>query len=464
MHYYASHVNGDGDALLAWAAETDGFVVNVEAADFPEGRGLAAKRAIHPGEVLMFIPGDHILRQPDLVTRPSGSPGNEVSNCATMATRLLQEATLGERSLYSHYIRALPPTSALPANLPTLSGPIIPLLRSFAAQLVNEPNMRLGQLIDDGLSCTNTVAQQMDVPAELVVWACSMALSRKFRSESGSEMWPIADLLNHNPDANLAQSTKIVSHNGQRGGGLRAVRKYLKGEQIFDYYGQAPNLLLLCQYGFMTNDNTLGTPTVLTLGKLSQEVREPQSAPWMHTKPQNDAQAFLGACGSFLQMKMKGRKHGAQPPRIRAITSLKLNSSFGFEPIGLDCSRIGRYGFGSMQEFKASLASRLFTPVSSILKELAASLPAIERTSSTRMQQIDTAVFGDVVQRCSTFVKAFETPAFLDSSRLIDLQPEDHQGSGTSILRALREEQKAAQHCVMTAREFMQQTYGVNLM
>ena len=81
------------------------------------------------------------------------------------------------------------------------------------------------------------------------VFRASMALYRKFRSESGSEMWPIADLLNHNPDTNLAQSTWVAFLNGQSGGGLRAVRKYLKGEQVFDYYGQAPNLLLLCQYG-----------------------------------------------------------------------------------------------------------------------------------------------------------------------------------------------------------------------
>ena len=50
----------DGDALLAWAAETEGFVVNVEVADFPEGRGLAAKKAIHPGEVLLFIPDERV--------------------------------------------------------------------------------------------------------------------------------------------------------------------------------------------------------------------------------------------------------------------------------------------------------------------------------------------------------------------------------------------------------------------
>ena len=97
------------------------------------------------------------------------------------------------------------------------------------------------------------------------------------------------------------------------------VRKYLKGEQVFDYYGQAPNLLLLCQYGFTTNENTLGTPTVLTTAKLSPEVREPQSAPWMHNKPKSDAQAFLGACGNVLQMKDKSNHvtEGKQQFRVR---------------------------------------------------------------------------------------------------------------------------------------------------
>ena len=71
-HHYASHVDGDGDALLTWAAETDGFVVNVEVADFPEGRGLAAKRAIRPGEVLLFIPDERVRARVALLPRPLG--------------------------------------------------------------------------------------------------------------------------------------------------------------------------------------------------------------------------------------------------------------------------------------------------------------------------------------------------------------------------------------------------------
>jgi hypothetical protein len=112
-----------------------------------------------------------------------------------MATRLLEEASLGEQSAFSHYIRALPPVAAPPANLPTLSGPVIPLLEAFVAGLVDEPSLKLGQLIEDGLSCAAEVRRQMDVSRERAVWGCSMALSRKFKSEWGSEMCVTARLL-----------------------------------------------------------------------------------------------------------------------------------------------------------------------------------------------------------------------------------------------------------------------------
>ena len=62
----------DGDALLAWAANTEGFLVNVEVADFPEGRGLAAKKKIHPGEVLLFIPDERVRARVALLPRPLG--------------------------------------------------------------------------------------------------------------------------------------------------------------------------------------------------------------------------------------------------------------------------------------------------------------------------------------------------------------------------------------------------------
>lgn len=446
-----------GGELLAWAAETEGFVVNVEAADFPEGRGLAAKRAISRGEVLLFIPDEHILRQRSYIVT-TRQHEKEWSSCAAMAARLLQEASYGERSAHSHYIRALAPVSALPANIPTLSGPVIPLLRAYAAQLPGGSRLGLGQLIAEGLSCAEDVRQRMDVSAELAVWACSMTLSRIFRSEAGSEMWPIADLQNHHNNVSLTQTTRMSSHKGKRGGGLRADRYYSAGEQLFDSYGQAPNLILLCQYGFAIPENTLGIARVLALGNL-HAVGAPQFASWMHTAPKGST---LNACGDFLQVNDDS---GVSRAPSKSITSLKLNSSFGFEPVGLDCSRIGRYGFGSLQEFEAALASRRFTPVSSSLKELASSLPAPEGTVGPGMkeQRVDTAVFSDLLHRCSMVAKAFETPAFLTASQLMDVQPEDRQGGGAAILRALREEQKAAHHCARAARKFMRQTHGVEL-
>lgn len=146
-------------------------------------------------------------------------------------------------------------------------------------------------------------------------------------------------MLNHNNDMKLAQSTRITAHRGQPGGGLRAVREYSKGEQVFDYYGQAPNLVLLCEYGFALPGNHLGTPTVLTLRELSHEVGAPQPAKWMHTAPKGGAQPFLTACVSFLQNKDK--MDGPQSLFRKRVTSLKLNDEyrFGFEPVGVDCSR-----------------------------------------------------------------------------------------------------------------------------
>jgi hypothetical protein len=147
-------------------------------------------------------------------------------------------------------------------------------------------------------------------------------------------------MLNHHNDMKLARSTRIAAHRGQPGGGLRAVREYDKGEQVFDYYGQAPNLVLLCEYGFALPNNHLGTPTVLTLGDLPHKVGAPQPAQWMHAAPKGGAaHQFLTACVNFLQHKDK--TDGPQALFGRLITSLKLNDEyrFGFEPVGVDCSR-----------------------------------------------------------------------------------------------------------------------------
>ena len=134
-------------------------------------------------------------------------------------------------------------------------------------------------------------------------------------------------------------------------------------------------------------------------------------------------------------------------------------------------------------------------PLSSTLRELAASLPPIKPNPVSLIVHIAAAVFGEIflcvtlsgslppfppppslltascktdesswLRRCSTFANTFESAAFLAQSRLIDAQPKaGQQGGSAAILTALREEQKAAQQCVKTSRGFMKQTHGVDL-
>ncbi len=267
-----------GHELISWARGLDGFVLNVDVAAFPEGRGLATNRAVSPGEVLMFIPDDHMI---NLRRDASSFRGRNV--WSMMAGELLKELDKGEESLWSRYIRAMPAASALPLNLPALQPPVARLVAAYSAGLPLDSGSQLdgsvsGAMLqaktEQGLGCAEELRALTPVLPEMAPWACSMVLSREFNilTGRGGELWPVSDMQNHNADSAKRGTKHIKEHRGLRGHGLVAKRPYAKGEQIFDYYGLLSNLALLTQYGFVTPDNPVGTMDVIDMGALTARV------------------------------------------------------------------------------------------------------------------------------------------------------------------------------------------------
>ena len=99
---------------------------------------------------------------------------------------------------------------------------------------------------------------------------------------------------------------------------------------------------------------------------------------------------------------------------------MQLNQ-YGFEPITLDCGRIARYGFADWDAFLAAMSSQDFVPLSKELdmmaqawsKNPATAVSESERVSSEvreRWLEIDSTMFGNVYDRCSSYAATFQTP------------------------------------------------------
>ncbi len=447
-------VDDAGDRLLTWASEADGFVVNVELADFPEGRGLAAKQDIMTGDVLAFVPSEYIL---DASAYEAG-----VHVIASSEAQLVLERNRGEETPHWHYIQALPSTP--PMNLPMLQPQVGLLLRAYASQLPRTPRgSRLAEFISTGLSCATEVRKKTGAPVETARWACSMIMSRRFRlgNNRRDQLCPILDMMNHNADVEKAKMTKMTSYMGRSGDGMRASRPYAKHEQIFDFYGHASDLSMLAQYGFATGSQW-GSVDVLGLERLSPEVPAPTYAPWLHSVPPE--YTMLRACGSFLARDNESR-------RSNRILRLMLNSTSGFEPVALDCIRIGRYRFKNLHDFRSAMQLQEFVPMSDALQRISESWSGTMKPASTmntnderkqRGRTIDEAVFRDTYKRCMAYASIFDAPAFQDANQMLAQVAEDQSGSAM-IIRALWEEQKAANQCMQTLQVFMHDAYDIDL-
>ena len=79
-----------------------------------------------------------------------------------------------------------------------------------------------------------------------------------------------------------------------------------------------------------------------------------------------------------------------------------------------------------------------------------------------RGRTIDEAVFRDTYKRCMAYASIFDAPAFQDANQMLAQVAEDQSGSAM-IIRALWEEQKAANQCMQTLQVFMHDAYDIDL-
>ena len=230
-----------GNELLAWASAADGFVVNVALKQFKvEGRGLATKKPIKKGEILMFIPDEY------MIGINTSNVADDTSRYATVAANLLAEADKGEASIHYHYIRALPSVDNGPNNIPSMSPTRKALKQAFADGLGEGTVVH--KRIYDGLNCAEETVKLLggkDGPSKQILetspriadWACSIVMSREFsvKDSLGGELWPIHDMKNNNLDPGSAAWKKITKYKGVPGHGIQATRAYKKGEQIYEH-------------------------------------------------------------------------------------------------------------------------------------------------------------------------------------------------------------------------------------
>ena len=424
-----------GDELIAWASGEAGFVVNVALASFSEGRGLTTTGAVRKGDVLLFIPQQHMV----------GAEGRGAGAHA-IAGRLLEEVEKGVASDHWAYIRAMPSRAQQPRNLPSLPPPLAALMAAYSDGLPGGGASRLNlaklrQKINDGLRCKDDVGALFpQAAAGMAAWACSMALSREFSTQGGgNEFWPIADMQNHAVDKSATGTTNIATHNGISGHGIVADRDYVQGEQVYDFYGLLSNVVLVSQYGMSIEGNEIGTIDVINLGVLAGLTGAVTPMPWLAYAPRSSP---LRGCSLFLSQARMG-----SDPFLR----MKINHPVGFEPIALDCARIARYGFADMDAFSTALAAREFLPMSAQFQQAASApptetIPAAAVVSEEQRRTwiaTDNAVFNDMFERCASYAAIFETPAFAAALLAAELAE-----GGKMVADTLRAEHAASTKCV----------------
>ena len=449
---------GAGEELLEWATGRDGFVLNVELREFAEeGRGLVAKRTVKAGQLLLFVPAEYML------SVPSPEPGSGVSRYAALAAELLREVERGEASRHYHYIRGLPKLAEAPPNLPVLSPALRELMAAYSGGMPSGSVMR--QRIEEGLGCADDVTALLSAEGGLPVlneatsystaaWACSMILSREFSTgwskrqqarkwwpfgaragSSGGELWPIHDMLNHQPGHSHGAQTgwqHVFEHRGVPGNGLRASRDFKPGEQIYDQYGLSSDTVLLGQYGFALPSNTVGSIDV---------IKVPMPLPdysWLERAPSG---SIFNHCSGFLKHATSGRR---QHPMLKA--HMGSNTS-GFDPSGLDCTRMAMYGYTDTDAFASALRAGDFQPLCPHLRRALGSISdgsMLTVDVIRKNAKVDEELFESVRARCAAYAVTFNTPRFREA--LVAAQ--DAEGFDTLLVRTLRQERDQTIRCV----------------
>lgn len=103
----------------------------------------------------------------------------------------------------------------------------------------------------------NYIAKNNILPAEYFtydnyLWSFMVVLTRAWFVQDQLVLVPMADMLNHSPDAGAGNLEEV---DGQYFFVINATKDYASGEQVFDSYGARSNFELMKGYGFALENN-----------------------------------------------------------------------------------------------------------------------------------------------------------------------------------------------------------------
>jgi len=226
----------------------------------PSGRGLVAIKSITQGESLFQVPYELIMTKDKALESIPQLPSGTDEYLA-IATLLMRERSLGERSFWAPYLDVLPEDEELiplfrwsEEDMGLLNGS--PSLA--AAKNLRQKLQREFDDLDKAVFSTNRAV----FPEEVYnyarwEWAFAVLFSRAIRltGDSMVALVPYADLLNHNPFCSTYIDTETTLLTDRKYVTLYTDRPYPKMSQVFVTYGPKPNSDLLLLYGFVIDRN-----------------------------------------------------------------------------------------------------------------------------------------------------------------------------------------------------------------
>eukprot|EP00929_Paragymnodinium_shiwhaense_P078535 TRINITY_DN40728_c0_g1_i1.p1 TRINITY_DN40728_c0_g1~~TRINITY_DN40728_c0_g1_i1.p1 ORF type:complete len:332 (-),score=39.48 TRINITY_DN40728_c0_g1_i1:299-1294(-) len=245
--------------MLPWllAQGADGFG-NVVLSVFDKGanvstRGLAVTRDVKKGDSIFLIPGNLSLHVGNPLLADLSQLGDIAEDADKLVLHLAYERSLGDKSVWSHYIRGMPkeddyrvfhPAYAKTDLLETFSYlPVVQRLTKQANKLQRKYD-KLG-------------AKKVGISYDVFLWASVAYMSRTF----GKEEWlPFCDLMN----GDFKPSTKIYCDDYDECNiyEVFASRDLKAGDELTVTHGDLRNDRNLFYFGFLYNKNPTRAPAL----------------------------------------------------------------------------------------------------------------------------------------------------------------------------------------------------------
>lgn len=226
----------------------------------PSGRGLVAIKGINQGECLFQVPVEIIMTKERAIRTIPELP-DHVDDYMAIATLLIKERSLGEKSFWKPYLDILPldedmiplfrwtpEEQALLEGSPALAG---------AQNLTSKLDAEFKDLNETVFSRNRELFPEEVFTREAWDWAFAVLFSRAIMlsKENIIALVPYADLLNHNPFCSSFIDVGETSLSGRKFVNLYTDRPYGQMSQVFVSYGPKSNSLLLLLYGFVVDRN-----------------------------------------------------------------------------------------------------------------------------------------------------------------------------------------------------------------